>query len=52
MLLDHLGEREAAARIRAALGDCFRKRDRLTADLNRESPASTRDFTRAILERL
>lgn len=51
-LLDHIGETAAATRIRDALADCFRNRDRLTPDLAPEKPASTRDFTRALCERL
>jgi len=52
MMLDHLGQQDTAGRIRAALADCFRTKDRLTGDLTRENPATTREFTKAVLERL
>jgi isocitrate dehydrogenase (NAD+) len=52
LMLDHLGEKEAATRIRLALADCFRARDRLTGDLTAEKPATTREFASAVLERL
>ncbi len=51
-LLDHIGERAAADRIRQALADIFQKQDRLTGDLAPERPSSTEEFTRAICERL
>ncbi len=52
LMLDHLGEAEAAGRIRGALKDCFRKGDRLTGDLVAGKGATTKEFTRAIVERL
>jgi isocitrate dehydrogenase (NAD+) len=52
LMLDHLGETAAAARIRKALGDTFRAGRHLTGDLSAGSPAGTRDFTKALIERL
>jgi isocitrate dehydrogenase (NAD+) len=52
LMLDHLEETSAASRVRAALADVFRRRDRLTGDLEREKPATTRDFTRAVTQAL
>jgi isocitrate dehydrogenase (NAD+) len=52
LMLDHLGEGRAASQIRTALGDVFRRRDRLTGDLERKKPATTREFTAAVLEAL
>jgi isocitrate dehydrogenase (NAD+) len=52
MMLDHLRENEAAGRVRKALAGCFRDRDRLTGDLEGEHPATTREFTAAVIERL
>jgi len=51
-MLDHLGETTGAARIRAALGDVLASRDRLTADLEPERPATTARFVDALLERI
>jgi isocitrate dehydrogenase (NAD+) len=52
LMLDHLGEDAAAGRIRAALADVLRTRDRLTADLEPKSPAPTSKFVDALLERI
>ena len=50
LMLDHVKESTAASRIRAALADVFRRRDRLTGDLDPVKPATTRQFTRAVIE--
>jgi isocitrate dehydrogenase (NAD+) len=50
MMLDHLGQADAAERIRAALTAAFAERDRLTPDLGGGS--STSDFANAPVARL
>jgi isocitrate dehydrogenase (NAD+) len=50
MMLDHLGQADAAERIRAALTAAFAERDRLTPDLGGGS--STSDFANALVARL
>lgn len=50
LLLDHIGQPEAAARIRAALEDVVRKSVSRTADMG--GKATTRDFTGAIVRAL
>ncbi|MEQ1854994.1 MAG: isocitrate/isopropylmalate dehydrogenase family protein [Longimicrobiales bacterium] len=50
LLLDHIGQPEAAARIRAALEDLVRKSVSRTADMG--GKATTRDFTGAIVRAL
>jgi isocitrate dehydrogenase (NAD+) len=52
LMLDHLGEPAAAGRIRKALGDTFQAGKHLTGDLAPEIAAPTREFTRALIERL
>lgn len=48
LLLRHIGETQAAARIERALDDVLERRDRLTPDLG--GSAGTRAMTRAIVE--
>jgi len=50
LMLDHLGENEKANKIRNAITETLKSKDRLTADLG--GKASTTDFTNALLERL
>lgn len=50
MLLEHAGEREAAARLEQALRGAIASRQALTPDLGGDS--TTRQFTQAVLERL
>ncbi|MEX0980188.1 MAG: isocitrate/isopropylmalate family dehydrogenase [Gemmatimonadota bacterium] len=50
MLLDHVDQREVAARIRAALEKVMRAGDVLTGDLG--GSASTREFTKALVRAL
>lgn len=52
LMLDHLGEDDAAARIRAAVAATFLARDRLTADLEAIHPATTAEFVQALASRL
>ncbi|TPW17170.1 MAG: isocitrate dehydrogenase (NAD+) [bacterium] len=52
LLLDHLGEPEAASRIRAAVAATFAARDRLTRDLESARPATTVEFVDALVSRL
>ncbi|MCI8467893.1 MAG: isocitrate/isopropylmalate dehydrogenase family protein [Eggerthellaceae bacterium] len=57
MMLDHLGELDAAARIRAAVARVYAQGDHLTADIRRAtgsqgSPASCSAFTAALVREL
>ena len=52
LMLDHLGEEDAAAKIRAAVAATFAARDRLTADLETNHPATTAEFVEALASRL
>jgi isocitrate/isopropylmalate dehydrogenase len=50
MMLDHLGERDAAGLVRTAVSDVLAEGSTLTADLG--GSASTTEFTRAVVTRL
>ncbi|GIX34121.1 MAG: isocitrate dehydrogenase [Lysobacterales bacterium] len=50
MMLEHLGHADAAARLRNAIADTLRSRDRLTPDLGGQG--RTADFAAAVSERL
>jgi isocitrate dehydrogenase (NAD+) len=50
MLLDHIGQRDVANRIRTAITDCLHARDTLTRDLG--GSASTQEFARAVIGKL
>lgn len=57
MMLDHLGEREAAARIRNAVRAVYSKGEHLTGDIRRPSrtasePASCTEFAEALVDEL
>lgn len=57
MMLDHLGERDAAARIRNAVRAVYSKGEHLTGDIRRPSrtasePASCTEFTEALVDEL
>lgn len=57
MMLDHLGERQAAARIRQAVRDVYAEGTHLTGDIRRATGASTRaasctEFTDALVAAL
>jgi isocitrate dehydrogenase (NAD+) len=50
MLLEHIGQNDAARRIRTALHVCLRECDTLTRDLG--GTASTGEFARSVISRL
>jgi isocitrate dehydrogenase (NAD+) len=50
MMLEHLGQREPAQRIRTALEGTIREKDSLTPDL--KGSGSTQTFTNAVVRRL
>jgi isocitrate dehydrogenase (NAD+) len=50
LMLGHLGERDAAARLQKALHDVYAERDHLTGDVG--GKAGTEEFTEAVIRRL
>jgi isocitrate dehydrogenase (NAD+) len=52
MMLEHLGELDAARRIEQAVRAVIREGDRLTPDLRKDSPYGTDDLAEAIVRRL
>ena len=52
MMLDHLGELAAAARIQRAVADVIKEGKSVTLDLNPETYVGTTDMTNAIVERI
>ena len=52
LMLDHIKEEEAAARVRGALADVLRDGTQVTPDLNPGGGVSTTEMTNAIVERL
>jgi isocitrate dehydrogenase (NAD+) len=50
MMLDHLGERDAASRVQAAVFRVYREGEHLTRDLGGQ--ATTREFTEAVIRAL
>ena len=50
MLLKHVGELDAAARIERALTSVLERRDRVTGDLGGGADGGTRAMTQAIIE--
>ena len=52
LMLEHVGEVEAAASVRRALMDVLQEGDKVTRDLNPKSGVSTTEMTQAILSKL
>jgi isocitrate dehydrogenase (NAD+) len=50
MLLDHIGQKDVADRIRSAITGCLHARDTLTRDLG--GTASTQEFAKAVISKL
>jgi isocitrate dehydrogenase (NAD+) len=50
MMLEHLGEKDHAARIEKALNETFLRKEQCTGDLGGQ--ASTQEFTQFIIEKL
>ncbi|HEX9615381.1 MAG TPA: isocitrate/isopropylmalate family dehydrogenase [Bacteroidota bacterium] len=50
MMLDHLGEVDAAAKIRKGIESVVARGEKVTRDLNREKPVSTTEMTEAIID--
>jgi isocitrate dehydrogenase (NAD+) len=52
MMLDHLKESSAAAKIRNAVNAVYREGKNMTKDLSAEKYVGTAEFTDAILEKM
>jgi isocitrate dehydrogenase (NAD+) len=52
MMLDHLGELEAAVRIQRAIADVLKEGKKVTRDLNPEKYVGTTEMTDALVERI
>jgi len=52
MMLDHLGELEAAVRIQRAIADVLKEGKKVTRDLNPEKYVGTTEMTDALIERI
>jgi isocitrate dehydrogenase (NAD+) len=50
LMLNHLGEREAAARLQSAIEEVYRRRECLTGDVG--GKAGTKEFTDAVIHQL
>ena len=57
MMLDHLGEQQAAERVRTAIREVYAQGQVLTGDIRRaegqaKAPASTTEFTQAVIAQM
>jgi isocitrate dehydrogenase (NAD+) len=50
LMLSHMGEREAAARLQSAIEEVYRRRECLTGDVG--GKAGTKEFTDAVIHQL